>query len=296
MKSRRVTVCRGNALYKGGTSLKIHRILNNNAVVVKENNVEKVVMGSGIAFQKQRKDIINKMKIEKVFTMKEGNKKFQELLESVPVEHIEIAEKIISYAEGKLQAPLSDHIHISLTDHLSFAINRFEQGYTIQNKLLSEIKLLYKQEYEIGQWSLELIKRELNIELPIDEAGHIAIHIHTAKMNSSDLENTLKLTTVISELIEIIEKELKINLDEEGNFYQRMITHLRFALSRMEKKEPFHQIDKELLELIKGKYHNSFEIAKKIARYLENVYDFIIPESEAGYIALHIERIAKRSQ
>lgn len=45
-----------------------------------------------------------------------------------------------SYSGGQLLTPLSNHIHIALTGHLSLAIERIQQSYQIQNKLLNEIK------------------------------------------------------------------------------------------------------------------------------------------------------------
>lgn len=37
--------------------MKINRVLNNNAVVIKEGNTEKIILGPGIAFQKGKKMI-----------------------------------------------------------------------------------------------------------------------------------------------------------------------------------------------------------------------------------------------
>ncbi len=55
-----------------------------------------------------------------------------------------MAEEIISYAEQQLSATLSHHVHIALSDHLSFAVERIARGISIQNKLLNEIKSLYQ--------------------------------------------------------------------------------------------------------------------------------------------------------
>lgn len=117
--------------------MKISRVLNNNAVVVKEGDSEKIIMGAGIAFRKGKNDVIDQSKIEKIFVLKEEGHKFQELLSTVPEAHIAVGEDIISYAEQQLGMKLSDHIHISLTDHLTFAIERLNQGIEVRNKLNS---------------------------------------------------------------------------------------------------------------------------------------------------------------
>ncbi|QXJ38514.1 Levansucrase and sucrase synthesis operon antiterminator [Parageobacillus caldoxylosilyticus] len=275
-------------------ALRIHKILNNNAVVVLDDGKEKIVMGAGIAFQKRKNDIIPPAKIEKIFVMEEENEKFQQLLRTLPEEHIEIAEEIISYAEGKLQAPLNNHIHIALTDHLSFAIERLKQGYRIQNKLLNEIKVLYKTEYEIGLWAKQLIQERLGIEIPDDEAAHIALHIHTAKMDAASMNKTLRQTALIREMIDIIQAELDIPIDEDSISYQRLLTHLRFAINRIENGELLHSMDEEMLALIQTKYGKEFACAQKMAEHAKGEYGLEFPDAELAYIALHIQRLRKR--
>ncbi|QST00458.1 PRD domain-containing protein [Pontibacillus sp. ALD_SL1] len=275
--------------------MKINKILNNNAVVVKEDDQEKIVMGAGIAFQKSKNDVISQSKIEKIFVMSEGNKKFQELLKTLPEDVVELAEEIISYAEGFLKVPLSDHIHISLTDHISFAVERLRQGFRIQNKLITEIKTLYAQEFSIGLWAIDLIEKRTGVPIPEDEAAHIALHIHTAKLGASTMENTMKHTTMINEMIGVLEEESGSRVDPEGISHQRMVTHLHFALNRIETGEPFHDMDPDMLDLIRTKYEGAFVLSQKMAQYIKEEYEITFPDSEIGYIALHIQRVLERT-
>lgn len=275
-------------------ALRIHKVLNNNVAVVIDEGKEKIVMGPGIAFQKKKNDVIPNGKIEKIFIMEEESEKFQELLRTLPEEHIEIAEEIISHAEGVLLAPLNNHIHIGLTDHLSFAIERLQQGYQIQNRLLNEIKALYKKEYQIGLWGKQLIKERLGIEIPDDEVGHIALHIHTAKMDTASMGKALKQTTLIREMIEILKKELQVDIDEEGMSYQRLVTHLRYALIRLEEQENSPLMDDDMLQLIRTKFGLEFQCAVKMAEYAEREYAIHFSDSELAYITLHIQRLREK--
>ncbi|MBU8580420.1 MULTISPECIES: PRD domain-containing protein [Bacillus] len=271
--------------------MKIYKVLNNNAAIIKEDGQEKIVMGPGIAFQKGKNDTIPRNKVEKIFTIHEENEKFKQILETLPEEHIEAAEEIISYAEGRLSAPLSDHIHIALVDHLSFAIERVRKGFVIQNKLLNEIKALYKKEYEIGLWAIDLVKEKLKVELPDDEAGYIALHIHTAKMDAENMQKTLKYTNIIKELIEKIECCFNQKIDENSISYQRLVTHLRYAINRLESNEAFHVMDDDMLYFIRKKYSESYQCAAGLADYVKTEYDLHLPESEVGYITLHVQRL-----
>ncbi|WP_066391256.1 PRD domain-containing protein [Neobacillus mesonae] len=272
--------------------MKIKKILNNNAVIVTDENEEKIAIGGGIAFQKKKNDIVNRSKIEKLFVLKE-NERFQQLLLKIPEEHFALSEEIISHAEESLGTRLNDHIHIALTDHLSFAIERIQDGIYLKNKLLPEIKILYKQEFEIGLWAIKHIEKKTNIQMPIDEAAYIALHIHTAKLQTGDMKQTLRQTAIIGEMVQTIRDFLNIEIDEDDFSYQRLVTHLRFAISRISSGEP-HIMDDEMLTMIQKKFPTSFKCATTVAGHLAQHFDINLPHHELGYISLHIERLRKR--
>lgn len=272
--------------------MKIKKILNNNAVVVMDDHEEKIVIGAGIAFQKQKNDVINQNKIEKIFVMKE-NEKFQKLLLHIPEEHFTLCEDIISHAEEYLGTKLNEHIHISLTDHLSFAIERMKNGFQLKNKLFNEIKILYKKEFDIGLWAIRHIDNKLHLKMPIDEAAYIAVHIHTAKLQNGDMKQTLRETAIIGSMVEKIKEYLQIEIEEDDISYQRLISHLRFAIFRANESE--HNImDDEMLKMLKNKFAVSYNCAKEAATILSQTYGIHLPEQELGYITLHIERLRKR--
>jgi beta-glucoside operon transcriptional antiterminator len=269
--------------------MKIKRILNNNAVVVSDQNEEKIAIGAGIAFQKKKNDIVNPQKIEKLFVMKE-NEKFQQLLKNIPAEHLSISEDIISHAEEYLGLKLHEHIHIGLTDHLSFAIERTNEGIHLKNKLFNEIKILYKKEFDIGMWAIGYIEEKLAVKLPVDEAAYIALHIHTSKPQSGDMKQTLRQTAIIGEMIQTIKECLHIQIEEDDLSYQRLITHLRYTMSRIS-NDGVPIMDDEMLNMLKNKFSISYSCVKKIAMALKQNHGIQLPEHELGYITLHVERL-----
>lgn len=274
--------------------MRIHKVLNNNAVVVKDGTQEKIVMGNGIAFQKGKNDIIPKDKIEKIFVLHEqSSEKFQQLLATLPEKHIELAEKIISYAEGLMGIPLNDHIHIALTDHLSFALERLEQGYKIQNKLTHEIKFLYKKEFEVGLWAKEEIQKELGVDIPLDEVAHIALHIHTAKLDSQSMTETMEKASILRDFVEKIESKTGMSIDEDSINYQRLITHLSFALNRIEQGVELDPMEDNMLQLIQTNYQKAYDCSAAVLQELNEEYGISFPESEIAYITLHIQRMVK---
>lgn len=272
--------------------MKIVKILNNNAVVVKDGEEEKIAIGAGIAFNKRKNDIVNPQKIEKLFVMEE-NEKLQQLLSRIPDEHFLISEKIISYAEERMGTKLNEHIHIILTDHISFAIEREKDGIHLRNKLLNEIKILYKEEFDIGLWAVDFIKQKLNIEMDEDEAAFIALHLHTTKPKSKDLQETIRQTTIIKDMVEVIKNLIPIEVKEDDLAYHRLITHLRYALTRADQHD-IRTLDDEMIDMIQKKFPFSYQCAKEVAKKVATEYEIRLPEQEMAYITLHIERLRKK--
>lgn len=272
--------------------MRITKILNNNAVIIIDNNQEKIAIGSGIGFNKKKNDLVQPKKIEKLFILKE-NEKLQQLLLRLPEEHFILAEEIIDYAEKYLNTELNDHVRIGLTDHLSFAIERESEGIHLKNKLLQEIKVLYQKEFEIGLWALDHIQKKLGITMPVDEAAFIALHIHTMKVQGGDLHETVRQTAMVRDMVNTIKSTLKIDIEEDDIAYERLITHLRFALIR-NRDHKAHTMDKEMFEMIIDKFKLSYQCAVTVAKNLAEQHGVKLPDEELGYITLHIERLRKK--
>jgi beta-glucoside operon transcriptional antiterminator len=275
--------------------VRIQKVLNNNnVVIVREDGQEIIARGKGLGYQKKANDLVNSDLIEKVFVLAEKEySSFEQMVKRMPAELIHVAEEIINYAEQQLKTSLNDHIHIALTDHLSFAIERFKVGVIVHNKLLPEIRLLYPREYEIGCWASKKITQRLGIIMPEDEAGYIALHIHTAKISQMDMGMTMNVPTMIKEIVGIIEQQLGIDLEKTSMAYQRLLTHMRFALQRLVTGKDVYDIDPDLLDMIRIKCKAEFCCAQVIGRFISQEYEYELPDNELGYIALHIRRICQ---
>jgi beta-glucoside operon transcriptional antiterminator len=124
--------------------MKIKKILNQNAVLVDDHGEEKIAIGKGIGFSKQKNDLLYSREIERLFVMEpEGQQKLQTLLNQINETYFFAAEAIIDHAETVLMEKLNEHIFISLTDHIAFAAQNISNGIVVRNKLLSEIEILY---------------------------------------------------------------------------------------------------------------------------------------------------------
>lgn len=281
--------------------MKIGKILNNNVVVVyEEKQPEKIIMGCGIAFQKKVGDNVDETKIEKTFSLinPDTNSKLQQLLCDIPMEYVEITQKIIEYARTKASRVLNEFIYITLLDHIYMAILRQKEGISTKNIMLWDIKKFYKEEFQIGLHALKLIEDAFGVQLIEDEAGFIALHIVNAQMdnNYNAIKEISEVTNLIHQIVKIVTYHFHIELNEDSVYFYRFITHLKFFSLRLFQRN-IHQEeqDEDLLTLVKKKYKSSYECTLKIMEYIEKKYSYAISEEEILYLTIHIERIQKEN-
>ena len=277
--------------------MKIDKIINNNLIRTFDNNGKEIlVMGCGLGFQKKIGDTIDRSKIEKIYAIenKSDSNKLMTLLSEIPLEYIQVSNEIISYAKYSLGKRLNDNIYISLTDHISFAIERYKQGLNFKNALLWEIKRFYNHEFLIGKEALTIIKKRLDIMLSEDEAASIALHIVNAQLNSRDMNDTLDITKMIQNILNIVKFHFNIELDEYSLHYERFITHLKFFAQRILSGKVVKSDDANFCEMIKEQYKDAYLCAEKVKKYILKEFNHEISDEEIMYLTVHIKRIVKK--
>lgn len=274
--------------------MRILKVLNNNVIIStsEETGKEVVVMGKGLAFGKSRGDLVEREKIEKIFTLKDQTEKgkFQQMIENIPQEILEVSESIISYSEKILGKELENNIHLALADHLAFAIQRFKNGYEIKNHLLWEIKKLYRKEFEIGLWAIKEIENKLAVKMPEDEAGFIALHLINATMGES-MTNTIDITTMVQDILNLIKYSLKVEFNTQSLYYDRLITHLRFFAQRVISKKNSPLTETPFYNMMEENYPQAFSCALKIKEYVGKNYHYQLGKDEIVYLCLHLQRV-----
>ena len=277
--------------------MKIDKIINNNLIRTVDNNGKEILlMGCGLGFQKKIGDTIDRSKIEKIYAIENKNdsNKLMNLLSEIPLEYIQVSNEIISYAKYSLGKRLNDNIYIFLTDHISFAIERYKQGLNFKNALLWEIKRFYNHEFLIGKEALTIIKKRLDIMLSEDEAASIALHIVNAQLNSRDMNDTLDITKMIQNILNIVKFHFNIELDEYSLHYERFITHLKFFAQRILSGKVVKSDDANFCEMIKEQYKDAYLCAEKVKKYILKEFNHEISDEEIMYLTVHIKRIVKK--
>ena len=273
--------------------MKIAKIINNNVVsTCDEEGREIIVMGRGVGFKAKEGSTIDEEKVEKIFRLESQNTmdKFKELLENLPMEHVQISAEIIGYAKEVLNRPINPNVYITLTDHINFALERYKQKMMFSNPLIREVRSFYHAEYLICEYASAMIERGLGVKLPVDEAASIALHIVNAEYDAP-MGDTIKITNLIQQVLEVVREYFSIELDEQSLSYERFITHLRFLAQRVFTGEHMNLDNLEFQEVIDRLYPEEYACSQKIQALIKLQYRHQVTEEEVAYLALHIKRI-----
>ena len=271
----------------------IEKVINNNIISAYEKSgAEVIVMGRGIGFKKKQGEMVPADQISKIFRIKSRTlaEQFKELLANMPLERVRISDEIISHAKDHLKLKLNQSIYVTLTDHINFAIERVSQGIEPQNALLWEIKRFYPQEFQLGIYALELIQDRLDILLPEDEAGFIALHFVNAEYGT-DIRDAVKFPDQMQAIVDIVERDLGILLDESSLHYERFMTHIKFLIQRIYRKELLSSEDRELSLLMQRKYPREYQCSLKVAEYIMQATGSRLSEEEIMHLSVHIRRV-----
>lgn len=279
--------------------MRIKRIFNNNVILAYQNDSEVVIFGKGVGFQKKHGDNVEMSKIEKVFvTDEKQTSHFESLFAEISTEYANLTYKIVKQAESDLQIEFNSSIYIAVMDHINYVLTRAKEGVFVKNPLIWEIKRTYVKEYQAALKTLEIIKKDTGIELPVDEAGTIAIHYFNAQDPRIQIQSSYKAVEIIQNIIKIIQFQFRIEFSENDMNYNRLMTHLRYFVngllngdirdSGLENEFIFKQMRRQYTEI--------YDCVLKIREYLYEKLGKTISDEELTYLMIHIQRIVEKEK
>ena len=117
-----------------------------------DNDVEYIVMGKGLGFQKKIGETVDKEKIEKTFVLENSETvaKWTRVYVDLPDDEMQVFLNIITFAEAVLQTKFDPSFFIALADHLHYAIERSREEISLQNPLAWEVR-----NFTLGSMKLE---------------------------------------------------------------------------------------------------------------------------------------------
>ncbi|MCL2896818.1 PRD domain-containing protein [Brenneria tiliae] len=203
-----------------------------------------------------------------------------------------VTQQIITLAQNTLRLDVQETLFLALSDHINFAVQRHKKGQTIKNALLWDIKQFYGSEYAVGLEALSLIRSRLDIDLPEDEAGFIALHLANAR-NNSDMHSTMQSAGIIKDILTILKYDPHIKFDENSLDYHRLITHLKFFALRLLNRNTVSHGDDGIYQGIKELMPQAFSCALKVYDYVEKNYHCQLTTDEIMFLTIHINRLQK---
>lgn len=275
--------------------MKVLRVFNNNIVATRtDDNKDAIAQGAGIGFQKKPGDTIDASKIERMYyILDEHMSKFNELFDQTPIEYFQIAEMIMEEVKKQLHVNLSNQIVIALTDHIYFAVQRQSEGIQLPNLMISEIRTMYRDEYKLALWSLDVIEQITGIRLDEDEAGYITMHIVNATMQSTT-DKTTGILLFTKGVLDVIRQEFNIKLDTDQLDATRLITHLKFLAQRIfyGESNDLNEVE-DMYELLIHKDARLKSCIQKVTAYIAQTFNYTLSKQEQVYLMIHLLKVVK---
>ncbi|QIH75851.1 PRD domain-containing protein [Macrococcoides canis] len=271
---------------------RVIKVLNNNVVITEGDEGETILIGKGIGFGKKSGAVLKDSeleRIEKIFELKSSSEqeRYKSLLTLTNDEVIHTVIEVIEFIDHKTNGEMNDNILLSLTDHIIFALKRYQEGIVVANPFLKETESLYRQEYLIAEQVVAMLNDRLQVQFPKTEVGFIALHIHSS-VNNHSLRDMRLMTEVVQNAIMIIEQDLKVTVDKDSITYSRFLRHITFAVQRVMSDERMPE-QKTLENLLKQQYPLCYNTSVKIVKMMQTYLNKPVYDSELVYLTMHIQ-------
>ncbi len=112
---------------------------------------------------------------EKYMIHENGTQNFLNLKNLVGMDIIYTADEILSLAAKELVRNFRDDVRYGLAIHIYNSINRIRCGRKIVNPQLNNVRKKHPEEFKTAIKSLQIINEKFAVEMPIDEAGFLAV-------------------------------------------------------------------------------------------------------------------------
>lgn len=275
--------------------MKVIKVLNNSVLMaVDDAGNEVILMGKGLGYAKSIGCDLNDAEIEKVFVLRDRSllNDIIRLATEIDSLYFELARATIDYAVQKYHMKLMDHIYLSLTDHISFAVRRFQENKAFRSFYFLEMKQFNPRECEIAKYCLDLIEERVGVRLPDGELGYIAFHFINAQQNNPYRDMDLQILEVVQDILDIIKYDLKIVYDTDSIAYSRLVTHLRLFAQRAVTGSFVKDNEQDFLyDQIIDTCQQSYKCVKKIGIYINKQFHVTLTKQEELYLVIYIHRL-----
>ncbi|MEE1412041.1 MAG: PRD domain-containing protein [Bulleidia sp.] len=270
---------------------RICKVLNHSGVIAfdMQDSNEYVLLGKGVGFGRKVGERLEKPEDCTVYSLQATSTRgsASELARSIEPEYLEMANRILNLAEKQF-GMIDRSILFPMADHIAFAVKRMQKGEQISNPLTPDIQTLFNGEFKVALTLKEYLKKEKGIDVPDDEIGYVALHIHSA-LEKESVAVSMQMASAVRECVSLIEEQRKIHIDVTSLSYNRLMNHVKFMVARALNKE---SLKVNMNEYVEHNFPRSYELARIVCDHLSQALRVQLEEIEVGYLALHIERVS----
>ncbi|MDO3411331.1 BglG family transcription antiterminator [Saccharibacillus sp. CPCC 101409] len=198
---------------------------------------------------------------------------------------------LVEELESSLDLKLTDSAYVGLAVHLALALQRIRSGQriVIDSRVLADLKTL--GEFDKARRLAGRLEEMLGIDIPEDEIGYITMHLKGAETRlDGEADNyydhvSFELVRLARNMLKAAEAEFGYELKGSSKLFAGFVHHLGPAVERLRLGL---DIRNPLLRQIREQYEDVFGIAAKCSEILAAYVDRSVPDSEVGYIAMHL--------
>ena len=277
----------------------IKKINNNVALCLDGNQRELIAFGKGIGFKPIPYELTDLSVIERTYY---GiSPEYQGLLKEIPKEIFDVSGMLVDLAANSIDADFNRNLVITLADHIVVAEDDFvslaQSGlFHIKPPYVGNLAYLHEAEYKVATQAVACINQRFGVRLPKEEAAAIALHLINAENSVAPKADFLDASTMISDVIGLIEKRENITIDRSGFNASRFITHMEYLLARIRNNETLENNNDKLFNNLKQEYRETYLCAEDVRTYLQQKTGKNLGSEEMSYLMLHIERFCSREQ
>ena len=269
---------------------RVIKALNHNAVLALESgtNAEYLIMGKGIGFGKKVSERIEPGEDSVIYSLQSVSKrgKAKELFQEIDAKYLEMANAILNEAEKEF-GKIDREILFPMADHIAFAVKRMKRGETITNLLTQDIRVLFYKEFKVASLIRDVLSCEEGLEIPDDEIGYVALHVHSAT-DGEKVSSAMQIAAAVRECVTLIEQDAGRCIDVQTLSYNRLMNHIKYMAARAVRGE---KLKVNMNQYIQQEFPRSYEIADTVCDHFGKQLGKKLPDTEIGYLAMHIERV-----
>lgn len=270
---------------------RVKKVLNHNSVIVVKTgeNKEYLILGKGIGFGKKVSEKVEKRAGDTIYSLQDLTERGEarEIIKTISPICLELANEVLNRAEQEF-GKIDRTILFPMADHIEYAVQRIQRNEQISNPLTEDIRVLFYKEYKIAQCMEKLLWDQLGVRIDEHEIGYIALHVHSA-IDDEKVSQAMQIAGAVRECICLVEEKTGKKIDVMSLAYNRLMNHVRYMVARALNGEKLKLNMNDYMEV---KFPKAFQIAEKICDEIGHSIRKKLDDTEIGYLAMHIERVA----